>query len=190
MSSGEQGGERVGRPRREFQVSVAVASIVGYVVGLIAVTLTLDAIDTLRPLTTPRLVLILAAPLVPVVVLLALTGRIARIRGPFGIEIVFVRSGHEVPDPDPEPDPTPRRGVIAALVVILGTALGFVSRGGNVDALVGVLERLSSDDPGPGSPTPTATDGRTDTPTEEGATTGAAPDDYGERTYGQDEYGR
>ncbi len=193
MSDGERGGERAGRPRREFQVSVAVASIVGYVLGLVAVTLVLDAVDTLLPLSTQKLVLILVAPLVPIVVLLALTGRIARIAGPFGIEVVFVRSGHDVSDPDPDPDPTPtptpRRGVVAAVVVIVGSALGIASRDGNVDALIDVIETLSPNTGEEGSPTPTATDGRTDTPTEDGATTGSVPDDYGERTYGQDEYG-
>lgn len=193
MSDGGRGGERAGHPRREFQVSVAVASVVGYVVGLVAVTLALDAIDALRPLSTEKLVLILVGPLVPIVVLLALTGRIARITGPFGIEVVFVRSGHGAsdPDPDPNPNPTPRRGIVAALLVIVGSALGIGSRDGNVDALLDVLDTLISDNEGEegSSPTPTATDARTDTSAEDGATTGSVPDDYGERTYGQDEYG-
>ena len=192
MSDGERGGERAGRPRREFQVSVAVASFVGYVVGLVAVTLVLNATETLLPLTTEKLVLILVGPLVPIVVLLALSGQIARITGPFGIEVVFVRSGHGAsdPDPDPDPNPTPRRGIVAALLVVVGSALGIASRDGNVDALLDVLDTLISGNEGEegSSPTPTATDARTDTPTEDG-TTGSVRDDYGERTYGQDEYG-
>lgn len=197
MPDGERGNELFGHSRQEFAVS-----LVGYVIGFVVVLFVLDLIGMLQRQPQQAFVLAIVVPLVPFLILLAFGGRIGAVRGPGGIEITFdgtvpMPADHESESGGTRPAPG-RRTVLklGALLTTAGAIWGLVSRRQGLNSL---LESLlagggADTDPTPdGSPAPTTTAVGAATPTDSDAAegTGASTlvNEYGERVYGQDEYG-